>query len=158
MLWPHLDRGRPCLLPERTCLGCPMIVEGLVSNLGQNFNVLAKSSMLALFLATAACGSDGYSWGIGGPGVPGGGSGSGGSGSGGSGGTGGGGSIYLLTVGRWLLPERQSVFQQAADVCEYAVEMLVEIDGPVAGQRSEEQTSELQSLMRTSYAVFILKK
>src|SRR3546814_13575963 len=90
MLWPHLDRGRPCLLPERTCLGCPMIVEGLVSNLGQNFNVLAKSSMLALFLATAACGSDGYSWGIGGPGVPGGGSGSGGSGSGGSGGTGGG--------------------------------------------------------------------
>src|SRR3546814_15328003 len=58
MLWPHLDRGRPCLLPERTCLGCPMIVEGLVSNLGQNFNVLAKSSMLALFLATAACGSD----------------------------------------------------------------------------------------------------
>src|SRR3546814_12130650 len=44
------------------------------------------------------------------------------------------GSIYLLTVGRWLLPERQSVFQQAADVCEYAVEMLVEIDGPVAGQ------------------------
>src|SRR3546814_18371872 len=76
MLWPHLDRGRPCLLPERTCLGCPMIVEGLVSNLGQNFNVLAKSSMLALFLATAACGSDGYSWGIGGPGVPGGGSGS----------------------------------------------------------------------------------
>src|SRR3546814_16720491 len=44
------------------------------------------------------------------------------------------GSIYLLTVGRWLLPERQSVFHQAADVCEYAVEMLVEIDGPVAGQ------------------------
>src|SRR3546814_11916971 len=44
------------------------------------------------------------------------------------------GSIYLLTVGRWLLPERQSVFQQAADVCEYAVEMLVEIAGPVAGQ------------------------
>src|SRR3546814_12676229 len=48
--------------------------------------------MLALCLATAACGSDGYSWGIGGPGVPGGGAGSGGSGSGGSGGTGGGGS------------------------------------------------------------------
>src|SRR3546814_19482560 len=44
------------------------------------------------------------------------------------------GSIYLLTVGRWLLPEQQSVFQQAADVCEYAVEMLVEIDGTVAGQ------------------------
>src|SRR3546814_7877665 len=44
------------------------------------------------------------------------------------------GSIYLLTVGRWLLPERQSVFHQAADVCEYAVEMLVVIVGPVAVQ------------------------
>src|SRR3546814_9272090 len=76
----------------------------------------------------------GYSGGIAGPGGPGGGAGSGGSGSGGSGGTGGGGSIYLLTVGGWLLPERLSVFQQAADVCEYAVEMLVEIDGPVAGK------------------------
>src|SRR3546814_1216189 len=29
---------------------------------------------------------------------------------------------------------------------------------PVAAQRSEEHTSELQSLMRTSYAVFCLKK
>ena len=44
------------------------------------------------------------------------------------------GSVYLLTVGRWLLPERQSVFQQAADVCEYAVEMLVEPDGPACGR------------------------
>src|SRR3546814_4198155 len=30
--------------------------------------------------------------------------------------------------------------------------------GPVAAGRSEEHTSELQSLMRTSYAVFCLKK
>src|SRR3546814_5764857 len=30
--------------------------------------------------------------------------------------------------------------------------------GPVAGMRSEEHTSELQSLMRISYAVFCLKK
>src|SRR3546814_9878221 len=30
--------------------------------------------------------------------------------------------------------------------------------GPMSGQRSEEQTSELQSLMRISYAVFCLKK
>src|SRR3546814_9532873 len=29
---------------------------------------------------------------------------------------------------------------------------------PLAGRRSEEQTSELQSLMRSSYAVFCLKK
>src|SRR3546814_7047742 len=32
-----------------------------------------------------------------------------------------------------------------------------EADRPVAGQRSEEHTSELQSLMRNSYAVFCLK-
>src|SRR3546814_2210731 len=31
-------------------------------------------------------------------------------------------------------------------------------DGAVAGLRSEEHTSELQSLMRNSYAVFCLKK
>src|SRR3546814_3534180 len=31
-------------------------------------------------------------------------------------------------------------------------------DGPVAARRSEEHTSELQSLMRISYAVFCLKK
>src|SRR3546814_5270821 len=31
-------------------------------------------------------------------------------------------------------------------------------DSPVAGSRSEEHTSELQSLMRISYAVFCLKK
>src|SRR3546814_6247176 len=32
------------------------------------------------------------------------------------------------------------------------------LDRPVAGRRSEEHTSELQSLMRLSYAVFCLKK
>lgn len=44
------------------------------------------------------------------------------------------GAAYLLTLGRWLLPDRQSVFQQAADVHEYAVEMLVEVGGIVSGQ------------------------
>lgn len=44
------------------------------------------------------------------------------------------GSIYLLTLGRWLLPDRQSVFQQAANVCEYAVEMLVEAGGRLSGE------------------------
>lgn len=57
--------------------------------------ICAKGSLLIVLLATTACGSDGYSWGIGGPGLPGGGgtggSGSGGTGSGGSG-TGGGGT------------------------------------------------------------------
>src|SRR3546814_9659016 len=35
---------------------------------------------------------------------------------------------------------------------------LARHDGPVRGVRSEEHTSELQSLMRISYAVFCLKK
>ena len=48
------------------------------------------------------------------------------------------GFLYLLTIGRWLLPERQSVFQQATGVHEYAVEMLVEADGPVSGKRIAE--------------------
>src|SRR3546814_5893662 len=33
-----------------------------------------------------------------------------------------------------------------------------DVDFPLADQRSEEHTSELQSLMRISYAVFCLKK
>ncbi|HSM10926.1 MAG TPA: SLC13 family permease, partial [Lysobacter sp.] len=44
------------------------------------------------------------------------------------------GGIYLLTLGRWLLPERRSALQQAANTREYAIEMLVEPDGAVAGK------------------------
>src|SRR3546814_6903647 len=36
--------------------------------------------------------------------------------------------------------------------------LVTVINGPAAGARSEEHTSELQSLMRISYAVFCLKK
>src|SRR3546814_8987801 len=36
--------------------------------------------------------------------------------------------------------------------------VMPEMDGIELAQRSEEHTSELQSLMRTSYAVFCLKK
>src|SRR3546814_9958131 len=39
-----------------------------------------------------------------------------------------------------------------------AEELHTQALGLAAGPRSEEQTSELQSLMRTSYAVFCLKK
>src|SRR3546814_8334429 len=35
---------------------------------------------------------------------------------------------------------------------------LIDMDGRVVHERSEEHTSELQSLMRISYAVFCLKK
>ena len=44
------------------------------------------------------------------------------------------GLAYLLTLGRWLLPDRRSALQQAADTREYAVEMLVETGGAVAGK------------------------
>src|SRR3546814_4906889 len=46
--------------------------------------------------------------------------------------------------------------EKAAMACTVAVEEV--IDEHYAGQRSEEHTSELQSLMRISYAVFCLKK
>src|SRR3546814_6359810 len=46
--------------------------------------------------------------------------------------------------------------------CHEAIRAIVDIGSPVlevaAGSRSEEHTSELQSLMRISYAVFCLKK
>src|SRR3546814_6348173 len=39
-----------------------------------------------------------------------------------------------------------------------AFNMLIDITGQKRSERSEEHTSELQSLMRNSYAVFCLKK
>jgi di/tricarboxylate transporter len=44
------------------------------------------------------------------------------------------GGLYLLVASRWLLPERRSALQQAGDIREYVVEMLVEAGGPVAGR------------------------
>src|SRR3546814_3495064 len=46
----------------------------------------------------------------------------------------------------------------AASVCQCAADELVAKYGPGELLRSEEHTSELQSLMRISYAVFCLKK
>src|SRR5690606_16794771 len=43
------------------------------------------------------------------------------------------GGLYLMLASRWLLPARRSALQQAGDIREYVVEMLVEADGPVAG-------------------------
>src|SRR3546814_15035809 len=39
-----------------------------------------------------------------------------------------------------------------------AASVDLHVDGKIEGDRSEEHTSELQSLMRNSYAVFCLKK
>lgn len=44
------------------------------------------------------------------------------------------GMAYLMTIGRWLLPDRRSALQQASDTREYAVEMLVEAEGGIAGK------------------------
>ena len=47
------------------------------------------------------------------------------------------GIAYLLTLGRWLLPDRASALQQASQTGEFAVEMLVEEAGPVVGRSIE---------------------
>lgn len=43
------------------------------------------------------------------------------------------GCVYLLTVGRWLVPVRRSALEQATDTREYAVEMEIVAGGPVEG-------------------------
>src|SRR3546814_3619003 len=45
-----------------------------------------------------------------------------------------------------------------ADGCAVAESLYAGIDAPLFATRSEEHTSELQSLMRISYAVFCLNK
>src|SRR3546814_10647167 len=46
----------------------------------------------------------------------------------------------------------------AAAAADLTVESIIVPEGAVPGERSEEHTSEVQSLMRISYAVFCLKK
>src|SRR3546814_7012289 len=57
-------------------------------------------------------------------------------------------------MGRGLYAS-EPVFRQAIDDC---VDALADTSGFEAASRSAEHTSELQSLMRISYAVFCLKK
>ncbi len=45
------------------------------------------------------------------------------------------GMLYLLTVGRVLLPDRRGAVEQARDTREYVLEMVVEPAGPLSGQR-----------------------
>src|SRR3546814_2040734 len=52
----------------------------------------------------------------------------------------------------------RSAFLDVARGTEEALGALERVGVDAAGQRSEEHTSELQSLMRISYAVFCLKK
>ena len=48
------------------------------------------------------------------------------------------GILYMLTLGRWLLPNRQGVIAQEDDVRAYTLEMIVEDNGPLPGKSIEE--------------------
>src|SRR3546814_9907590 len=67
-----------------------------------------------------------------------------------------------LAAGRTALAQRRAPLRAAARRngcrCESRVDPAQEYLRPAAPRRSEEHTSELQSLMRNSYAVFCLKK
>lgn len=46
--------------------------------------------------------------------------------------------VYLVAFGRWLLPERAPALNQSRDLREYALEMIVEPDGPMIGKSIEQ--------------------
>ncbi len=48
------------------------------------------------------------------------------------------GMVYLLTVGRWLLPDRAPAISTTDDLREYVVEMLVPPGSPLAGRTIED--------------------
>ncbi|MBB6184685.1 SLC13 family permease [Oleiagrimonas soli] len=48
------------------------------------------------------------------------------------------GMLYLLTVGRWLLPDRRGAMEQARDTKEYVLEMRVDPAGPLDGKTLDE--------------------
>src|SRR3546814_1041477 len=72
----------------------------------------------------------------------------------------------VLSIGRQMIDIQHRERRSLREKRERAADMLARVGIPDATsrlsayphQRSEEHTSELQSLMRTSYAVFCLKK
>ncbi len=48
------------------------------------------------------------------------------------------GVVYVLIVGRWLLPDRRSAISYGDDAREYTIEMLVEPGSPLVGRTIEE--------------------
>src|SRR3546814_3066448 len=62
-----------------------------------------------------------------------------------------------MQVGGFTAVAGEIVLVVAADEPEHAVVEIGQLDVGIQTQRSEEHTSELQSLMRISYAVFCLK-
>src|SRR3546814_8621096 len=69
-----------------------------------------------------------------------------------------GGAAKDAGLGQGLQTRRDTIDPGLDAVDEFAVELALQIGGNRAATRSEEHTSELQSLMRISYAVFCLKK
>src|SRR3546814_10350105 len=67
--------------------------------------------------------------------------------------------IPMRTDFRGLANQRQvDMFDEAVPFCDALRRIFQETGGGDAAPRSEEHTSELQSLMRISYAVFCLQK
>src|SRR3546814_4658808 len=64
---------------------------------------------------------------------------------------------HIDTIGAWLIHRTARDRDVRISGANADAKRLIEVVGK-AGQRSEEHTSELQSLMRISYAVFCLKK
>src|SRR3546814_876577 len=73
------------------------------------------------------------------------------------------GEVVAIQRGTWINAERHTTKERAKkkepiSLDAYTDEQIAEIDAAYDAERSEEHTSELQSLMRISYAVFCLKK
>src|SRR3546814_7598071 len=65
----------------------------------------------------------------------------------------------LITRARYVkFPEEIALHREAARITDLMLEAGVALVRDAVAARSEEHTSELQSLMRISYAVFCLKK
>src|SRR3546814_8578790 len=64
----------------------------------------------------------------------------------------------LPTTDAGIMPASEILRQAARDFAQIGLASIADIFGRDLNDRSEEHTSELQSLMRISYAVFCLKK
>src|SRR3546814_3928242 len=60
--------------------------------------------------------------------------------------------------GSWSTTCSDAAMRTRTVLCKKGQELVVDTNCPMFDRRSEEHTSELQSLMRISYAVFCLKK
>src|SRR3546814_19090252 len=66
--------------------------------------------------------------------------------------------VYGYAGYRFYVDRSETIFLKPGALVKYEKGAPIQIDINLAATRSEKHTSELQSLMRTSYAVFCLKK